>query len=171
MTHFERNYFGDSEIRLDDVVLLENGMVVDCLDSPAYLLAHESPYSDKRTTLRATIGKTYERQIKLELIRRSIFTTIKESCIFFRIQLDQDLAHRYIKHQIPDFDESPFCVPQGLYIVSGMSKHLRGHAITCTTYKPSEQRPILHVRFYQGISHETNIERLRVIKNPESFTG
>jgi hypothetical protein len=33
MSHFERNYFGERQVRMDDVVFLENGMVVDCLDS------------------------------------------------------------------------------------------------------------------------------------------
>jgi hypothetical protein len=169
MAHFERNYFGDSEIRLDDVVFLEDGMIVDCLNCPAYLQSHQDPYSTAKGTQRITIGKQYERHVKLEVIRRSLFTTIKESFDFFRVRLDHDLAQRYIRHQVPDFDESPFCVPQGLYVVSGMGKYLRGHVVTCTTYKPSEYRPELHVSFYQGVVHETNIERLRVIKNPESF--
>ncbi|MCF2501678.1 hypothetical protein [Dyadobacter chenhuakuii] len=167
MAHFERNYFGDCELRLDDVVFLENGMIVDCLDCPAYIQANESPYSDKMTCQRVAIGKNYERQVKLELIRQSIFTTIKESFSFFRLQLDHDLANRYIRHQVPEFDESPFFVPQGLYVVIGISKYLRGYVITCTTYKPNENRPKLTIRFHQSVLHETNIERLKVIKNPE----
>ncbi|MCE7064016.1 hypothetical protein [Dyadobacter sp. CY326] len=170
MGHWERNYFGDSEIRLDDVVFLENGMTVDCLDCPTYVQQYTNPYSTAKTTRRVKIGATYDRQVKLEVIRNTIFTSIKASFDFFLIRLDEDLARRYIRYQIPEFDESPFSVPQGLYIVSGMSKYLRGHVITCTTYKPSEHRPKFNVRFHQGISHETNIERLRVIKDPENFS-
>jgi len=169
MAHFERDDFGDIEILLGDVVFLESGMIVDCLDCPAYLQSHQDPYSTAMTTQRVTVGKNYERHVKLEVIRRSLFTTLKESFDFFRVRLDHDLAHRYIKHQVPDFDESPFCVPQGLYVVDGISKYLRGHAIICTTYKAAEDRHRLHLLFYKDISHQTSIERLRVIKNPESF--
>ncbi|MCF0060108.1 hypothetical protein MUK70_12730 [Dyadobacter chenwenxiniae] len=171
MSHWERNYFGESEIRVDDVVFLENGMIVDCLKCPAYVHQYESPYSTATAIRRITIGVKYDRQIKLDVIRSHIFSTIQAAFDFFKIPLDDDLARRYIRHQVPDFDESPFCVPQGLYVVSGMSKYLRGQIITCTTYKPDESRPKLNVCFHQGYSHETNIERLRVIKDPENFDG
>lgn len=171
MGHWERNYFGDSELRLDDVVFLENGMAVDCLNCPSYVLRYENPYSTAKRTIRVKIGMKYDRQIKLEDIRTGIFTTVKSSFDFFKVPFDFDLARRYIRYQVPDFNESPFCVPEGLYIISGMSKYLRGYVVTCTTYKPSEHRPKLDVCFHQGISHETNIERLRVITDPENFTG
>lgn len=169
MAREDRNYFGDSEIRIDDVVFLENGMVVDCMDCPSYIEKYESPYSTAKVISRITIGQNYERQVKLETIRNGIFITIRESFHFFRVPFDTDLAHRYLRYQVPDFNESPFCVPQGLYIVSGMRKYLRGHVITCTTYKPGENREKYRVSFYQGVLHETNIERLRVITDPESF--
>jgi hypothetical protein len=171
MSHFERNYFGESQIRVDDVVFLENGMVVECLDCPVYVQKLSNPYSNQTSTHRITIGEKYDRQVNLEMIRHTIFTHIEHSFAFFFVPFDADLAKRYVKYQIPEFDETPFVVPQGLYIVCGMKKYLRGQVVTCKTYKAGENRPEFIVCFYQGIHHPTNIERLRVITDPESFAG
>jgi hypothetical protein len=171
MAHWERNYYGESQLKLKDVVFIEKGMVVECLDCPAFIQKHENPYSTRTGTLQITIGEQYQRQIKLETIRGHIVSAIEQTFEFFQIPFDKDLAFRYVRHEVPDFDELPFCVPEGLYVICDMKSHIRGQLVTCRTYKPSEDHPEFTVCFYQGIHHPTNIERLRVIVDPENFTG
>lgn len=119
MAHDDRNYFGDSQIRVDDVIYLESGMVVECSNCPTYIASYENPYSTGTAIHTIKIGVNYERQVNLEKIRSTIFLAIKESFRFFRAPFDDDLAQRYIRYQVPEVDLTPFCVPAGLYIVSG----------------------------------------------------
>jgi hypothetical protein len=120
-------------------------------------------------TRQVTVDLVYRKSENIEMMRKHISYVIEEAFSFFKLPLDKGIMTRFVNHQVPTISDEIFVVPAGLYIVADIVPLRRGQTNVLKTYKPAPDQPEMIVQFYSGMCHPTNIEHVRVIRNPADF--
>ncbi|KQS33986.1 hypothetical protein [Dyadobacter sp. Leaf189] len=158
-------------LAITNVIYLEAGTIVECLNFPDRFLDTKNPYSKRMILQQVTVGEVYRKVDQSDIMRKHMANSIEQSFKALNLSLDKGIMQRFINHQIPqaEFQEETFVVPPGLYIVADIVPLRRGQENVLHTYKPGPDRPKLILRFRSGVYHPTNINQVTIVRNPGEF--
>lgn len=167
MPESSRDYYGGNYMKINDVILLEKGTMVYCKGVPEYYTKNVNPHSSRLVNGLMKVGTPVTRPIACHDLRERIAGPIIDMFLYYGIHVQTDILNRFLAHQIKDFGDDSFLVPEGLYRITEMIMERQGRRILCKTYRPNEERPELEIYFYVGTHDPANQEHVKIVTDAE----
>ena len=147
----------------NDVIYLRSGMKVGCPDFPEKFIPG-NPMSRNFIREIVQVGFVYRNDTYVGSIRKNLLQDIQLVFRNARLRLDEDIAERFVSHQVKNPEAEEFVVPEGEYLVTNIIEAENFQRVYVTTLTFDPDKPPMVLDFYQNSNEENNIDDVKPLR-------